>query len=130
MTTERIYQDALTRLEQQVDGFVAAAFVDIDTGMTIVAHSLRPGFDLPAASAYNSELVKQKRRTLSALGLEPEVEDLLVTLADQLHLIRPVSDAVFLYLAADRAKTNLALVKSAAAKAVAALTDAGRLKVA
>jgi predicted regulator of Ras-like GTPase activity (Roadblock/LC7/MglB family) len=130
MTTERHYQEALTRLEQHVDGFIAAAFVDVDTGMTMVAHALRPEFDLAAASAYNSELVKQKRRTLSALGLEPEVEDVLITLRDQIHLIRPVSATAFLYLVADRAKTNLALVKSAAAKAAGVLAGAEHVRLA
>lgn len=65
------------------------------------------------ASAYNSEMVKAKRKTIAALGLDAVLEDMLLTLDTQLHLIKVLDDNSFLYLAADREATNLALLRSA-----------------
>ncbi len=51
-------------------GFIAASLVDLDSGMTLAVKSLRSDFDLTAASAYNSELVKQKLKIMRTLGLQ------------------------------------------------------------
>jgi hypothetical protein len=41
---------------------------------------------------------------------------MLLTLGDQIHLIKMVTPASFIYLAADRANTNLAIVRNAVNK--------------
>ena len=56
--------------------------------MTLAAKSVRSDFDLAVASAYNSELVKQKLKIMKALGLKTTLEDILLTLGDQIHLIK------------------------------------------
>ena len=60
MPSEKQLVEVLERLQVDASGFIAAALVDLDSGMTLAVKSLRPDFDLTAASAYNSELVKQK----------------------------------------------------------------------
>jgi hypothetical protein len=113
MASEKEIVAAFDKIQAEVPGFIAASMVDLDSGMTLAVKSARADFDLAAASAFNSEIVKQKQKTIKALGLKSALEDILLTLSDQLHLIRMVGDHAFIYLAADRASTNLAIVRSA-----------------
>jgi hypothetical protein len=121
MTTEKLIQETFERVANDVPGFIAASLVDLESGMTLGAKSLRPEFDLTAASAYNSEMVKQKMKIMKALNLRTHLEDMLLTLGDQIHLIKLISPGSFVYLAADRAHTNLAIVRNAVAKHAHAL---------
>ena len=89
--------------------------------MSAGARSSRPDFDLTAASAYNSEMVKQKLKIMKALKLETTLEDMLLTLGDQIHLIKLVSPTSFVYLVADRAQANLAIVRNGVNKHTQAL---------
>ena len=82
---------------------------------------MRSDFDLTAASAYNSELVKQKLKIMQTLGLGGSIEDMLISLSEQIHLIKMVSDATFLYLAVDKSQSNLAIVRSAVNRHAAGL---------
>ena len=121
MASEKQIQDTFDRVAQDVPGFVAASLVDLESGMTLGARSLRPDFDLTAASAYNSEMVKQKLKIMKALKLETTLEDMLLTLGDQIHLIKLVSPTSFVYLVADRSQANLAIVRNGVNKHTQAL---------
>lgn len=113
MTTEDQYASKLEALQTDLNGFIAASVADIDSGMTLVIRSDRPDFDLAAASAFNSEMVKQKLKTIEALGLNSKLEDMLLTLSDQIHLIKLLDGETFLYLAVEASQSNLALVRRA-----------------
>lgn len=122
MASEKQLEEVIGLIEGEMSGFIAASVVDLESGMTLAARSARPEFDLAVASAYNSELVKQKLKIVKALGLKTSLEDMLLTLGDQLHLIKIFPGGhTFLYLAADRASTNLAIVRNAVNKHVAAM---------
>ena len=122
MANEKALLDVIAKIESDVNGVVATAVVDLDSGMTLAAKSNRPEFDLAVASAYNSELVKQKMKIMKALNLKSTLEDMLLTLSDQFHLIKFLPGGTsFLYLAVDRAGTNLAIVRNSVAKHVQAL---------
>lgn len=114
MALEKEIVAAFDRIQSEVPGFIAASLVDLDSGMTLAVKSARPDFDLAAASAFNSEIVKQKNKTIRALGLSSVLEDILLTLSDQLHLIKMIGNSSFIYLAADRATTNLAIMRTSA----------------
>ncbi len=121
MPSEKQILEVIEKIAADMNGFIAASLVDMESGLTLGAKSLRSDFDLNVASAYNSELVKQKLKIMRALNLKSTLEDILLTLSDQIHIIKIVSPSVFLYLAADRENTNLAIVRSAILKHVAAL---------
>ena len=121
MSTEKEYIDVIEKIEADIGGFIAASLVDIDSGMTLAVKSNRADFDLSAASAFNSEMVKMKQNTIKALNLKSSLEDMLLTLSDQIHLIKVVSPTTFLYLAADKSATNLALVRSTVNKHAASI---------
>ncbi|HEV8549125.1 MAG TPA: hypothetical protein VGQ57_08855 [Polyangiaceae bacterium] len=122
MAREKELLEGLEKIQHDASGFIAASLVDLESGMTLAVKAVRPDFDLTAASAYNSELVKQKLKIMATLGLNGTIEDMLITLTDQIHLIKMVGKATFLYLAVDRAQSNLAIVRTAVQKHVSALS--------
>src|SRR4051812_15638160 len=121
MPSEKQIQETFERVANDVPGFIAASLVDLESGMTLGARTSRADFDLTAASAYNSEMVKQKQKIMRALNLKTTLEDMLITLGDQIHLIKLVTPTSFVYLAADRGSTNLAIVRNAVNKHVSTL---------
>ncbi|MBL8265328.1 hypothetical protein [Steroidobacter sp.] len=117
MASEKILMETIAKIEADVNGVIATAAVDLESGMTLAAKSNRGDFDLTVASAYNSELVKQKLKIMRALNLKVSLEDMLLTLTDQFHLIKLLPGGTsFLYLAADRSTTNLAILRNAVNK--------------
>jgi len=116
MATEKQLNDVLEKISVDANGFIAASLVDLDSGMTLAIKASRTDFDLTAASAYNSELVKQKLKIMKTLGLTGTIEDMLITLSDQIHLVKLIGPNTFLYLAVDKKLSNIALVRSAVNK--------------
>ncbi|MFT3692699.1 MAG: hypothetical protein QM831_06135 [Kofleriaceae bacterium] len=120
MPSEKQIVDAFEKIAADMNGFMAASLVDTESGMTLGLKSNRPDFDLAAASAYNSEMVKQKQKIMKALNLRTTLEDMLINLGDQIHVIKLVSPTTFIYLAVDRSQSNLAIVRNVLNKHAAA----------
>jgi hypothetical protein len=119
MPTEKQLLDTLSKIHDDIGGgFIAASMVDLESGMTLAVKSVRSDFDLTAASAYNSELVKQKLKIMKTLGLNGTVEDMLITISDQIHLVKLIAGVTFLYLAVDRKMSNIAIVRTTVNKHV------------
>jgi hypothetical protein len=89
--------------------------VDYGSGMALGALGGSKDLDLQVAAAGNTEVIKAKLRTMEALRLQDGIEDILITLNGQYHVIRPLSGrggkGLFLYLALDRHRANLALAR-------------------
>ncbi|MFI1462050.1 hypothetical protein [Nocardia carnea] len=98
-----------------IDGAVGAAVVDYNSGMALGMLGSSKALDLHVAAAGNTEVVRAKLRTIEQLGLQEDIEDILITLSSQYHLIRPMtgrkSKGLFLYLALDRGRANLAMAR-------------------
>lgn len=99
-----------------IDGFVGAALVDSDSGM-LLGQEGGGQVNLEVAAAGNTEVVRAKRKTMASLGLKDTIEDMLITLGRQYHLIRPLRSrpGIFFYLALDRSRANLAMARIALA---------------
>lgn len=111
MDIEAALKDAMN-----IDGALGAAVVDWGSGMSLGTLGGGKYLDLEVAAAGNTEVVRAKMRTLETLHIDDRIEDILITLGNQYHLIRLLkrsesADGLFLYLALDRSKSNLALAR-------------------
>lgn len=93
------------------DGAQCAAIVDSASGMLL--GSAGSGVDMELAAAGNTEVVRSKTRTMEALGLDDAIDDILITLGKQYHIIRPLAakQGIFIYLVLDKSRANLALAR-------------------
>jgi hypothetical protein len=98
-----------------IDGTIGAAVVDYNSGMALGHLGSSKALDLQVAAAGNTEVVRAKFRTMEQLGLKEDIEDILISISSQYHVIRPVTGrkgkGLFLYLALDRSRANLALAR-------------------
>ena len=103
---------AVQQILNDLPGLLAVAVVDISSGMSLASHS-NSSINPDTAAAYNTEVVKQKQKAISALKLQGEtLDDVLITLTNQLHLLKLVNDGKkFIYLVVNPRDTNLAIAR-------------------
>lgn len=97
----------------EIAGFIGACLVDSETGMMLSAVGGGAKFDLEAAGAANTEVVRAKLAAMKQIGLNDQIEDMLITLGTQYHLIRPLTNTptVFIYVALDKKSANLRMAR-------------------
>ncbi|WP_033212867.1 hypothetical protein [Kitasatospora phosalacinea] len=99
-----------------IEGAIGVALVDYGSGMALGTLGDGGELDLNVAAAANTDLVRAKMRAMEMLNLHDDgIEDILVTLTGQYHLIRPLTTSsgrgLFLYLALNRTRSNLAMAR-------------------
>ena len=94
-----------------LDGAMCAAVVDSASGMML--GSAGSGVDLEVAAAGNTEVIRSKMKTMRSLGLNDVIEDILITLGKQYHILRPSArkDGVFVYFVLDKQRANLTMAR-------------------
>ncbi len=108
--------EAALKEAMNIDGALGASIVDWESGMALGSIGGGKYLDLDVAAAGNTEVIRAKMRTMESLRLDDTIEDILITLAKQYHLIRLLKNSrneqgLFLYLVLDRQKANLALAR-------------------
>ena len=83
MNIETALKESMT-----IDGALGVALVDWGSGMSLGTQGGGKYLDLEVAAAGNTEVVRAKMRTMEALRLDDTIEDILITLAKQYHIIR------------------------------------------
>lgn len=103
----------LNEMKTNVNGFIAVAVTEIESGLSFGNLTIDPGFDPELAAAYNLEVVKAKLSAVKALNLNQDIEDILITLSNQIHIIDISPNKKFMiYLAADSTKANLGMTRA------------------
>lgn len=98
----------------QIDGAMGVALVALDSGMALGQIGGGNGLNLDVAAAGNTSVVKAKMKVMQDLGFRNEkIEDILITLGQQYHLIRLLGSdqSLFLYLVLNRTTANLAMAR-------------------
>jgi hypothetical protein len=107
--------DTSLKEAMQIDGATGVALVDYTSGMALGTIGSSKDLDLTVAAAGNTEVVRAKMRTMDMLKLKESIEDILITLASQYHLIRPLTgragQGLFLYLVLQKDRANLAMAR-------------------
>lgn len=98
----------------KIDGAFGAALVDWRSGLTLGASGGQGRLDMELAASANTQVVRAKMSAMEALGIKGSITDILITLDEQLHIIRPLKKYpdLFLYLAIDKVKGNLGLARA------------------
>ena len=98
-----------------IAGFIGACLVDSESGLMLASEGGSARFDLEAAGAANTEVVRAKNAAMKALNLKDAIEDILITLGTQYHLIRPLASnpAIFMYVALEKKSANLGMARLA-----------------
>ena len=108
-------QEALDRF-MDLPGALGACIVDVNSGMMLASASASSGgngLNLELAAAGSTDVLRAQRRALDALSSPDRVEDILISVPQQFHLLRPIerSDALYLYAIIDRERGNLAMAR-------------------
>ena len=115
-------QSNLERL-RSLDGYLGACLVDSESGMTLGVDGSGGSLNLEVAAASNTDVVRAKRKAIRNLALKDDIEDILISLGKQYHVIRPLRarGSVFYYVVLDRSRANLAMARMTIADAEKAL---------
>ncbi|GID97210.1 hypothetical protein ACFQFC_02615 [Amorphoplanes digitatis] len=107
--------DVALKDTMQIDGALGAALVDQTSGMALGTAGGSRDLDLTVAAAGNTDVVRAKLRAMEMLGLTEKIEDVLITLDTQYHLVRPLTSrsgkGLFLYLVLNKDRANLAMAR-------------------
>ncbi|MBX9365200.1 MULTISPECIES: roadblock/LC7 domain-containing protein [Streptomyces] len=106
---------SLKEIMTSIEGALGTALVDYTSGMALGTMGGGKDLDLTVAAAGNTDVIRAKVRTMEHLGLKGEIEDILITLGSQNHLLRPLKgrggNGLFLYLVLDKKTSNLAMAR-------------------
>ncbi|TQJ91222.1 hypothetical protein [Streptomyces sp. SLBN-31] len=96
----------------RLDGALGVAVVDYVSRMTLGTLGEPDGLDLTRAASGGTDVVRAKLSAMELIGYAPaRLEDILITLDTEYHLIRPLTrrrhEGLFLYVVLDRHRTDL-----------------------
>jgi hypothetical protein len=103
-------KDTLAEI-MKFDGALGTALVDWKSGMTLGTAGGGRSLNVELAAAGNTNVVRAKLGVMKDLKLKGAIEDILISLTEQYHLIRLLESNpdLFIYVALDRSQANLGL---------------------
>lgn len=104
--------DKLAKLER-LEGFLAAGLYDMSEERCVAVLERDPAAQIRASTAGHAALIDAKRRTIARLNLDDDLEDIVITVEDEYHLLRLCRHHpnLFFYVALDRSDANLAMAR-------------------
>lgn len=106
-------KDALEKIIN-IEGALATSIVDSSNGFMLDARAKANGtIDLEYASAGNTELYHAKQKIMRALNINESIEDFLITMETQYHILMPIPQigGVFIYFVMSKEHGTLALAR-------------------
>jgi hypothetical protein len=107
--------DGSLKEAMQIEGAIGVALVDYTSGMALGTLGSNKDVDLMVAAAGNTDVVRAKLRTMEMLKLKDQIEDILITLGNQYHLIRLLNSrntqGLFFYMVLNKQRSNLAMAR-------------------
>lgn len=96
----------------KIEGAIAAAIANWDAGLCLAAAGGGARLNIGAVAAGYCHVLKARMMSVAA-GVGRTVQEMLITLEDQVHLIRPLrrSERLFMCLAIDKATGNLGIAR-------------------
>lgn len=123
MAKSDFVSEFIGEMKESIGGIHALSVVEIASGMSLGSFS-DGTLDPELASAYNVEVVKAKLKVIKALELNESIDDILITLTTQYHLIKCNEKCTHMvYLVADKGKANLALLRGMVRKGMESIQD-------
>jgi CheY-like chemotaxis protein len=108
----------------QIEGALGVALVDGASGMTLASAGGKRVLNWEVAGAGAADSLRAQRRVMEGLGLEDAIEDIMITLGTQYHVVRCLGrdSAAFLYLVLTREAANLGMARHTLARLARELT--------
>jgi CheY-like chemotaxis protein len=96
---------------RRIDGYSAALMIDCDSGVVLDGDGEPPDFDALA----HAELYRIERDMLANLGIRDQIEDVVITLSRQYHVLHAVAGqpSLVLCVVLDRERASLGLARYA-----------------
>jgi len=110
--TQPDVQEALDEA-MEIDGALGVALIDSASGLSLGTAGASARVNVELAGAGAAEVVRAEARVMAAAGVNDTIEDVMITLGKQYHLIRflgPDTHA-FLYIVLDRERSNLGMAR-------------------
>lgn len=92
----------LERLKKELPGFLTAAVVNCDDGLSLSELSVKPEIEAGAAAAYLSSIVKSNRKAIKLLADNEVTDDIIVSTGQYHFIIRDLSNLPFFLFCYDR----------------------------
>lgn len=107
----------------KVDGFLFANLIDSESGMSM--GSVGDGMDEELDAVAGSNVYRSVMAAMDTLDIQDEVEDNLISLGQSYQLLRPLdrNKTIFVHLALDRKRSNLAMARHALRKFVGVFSE-------
>lgn len=105
--------DVVDNILSSIPGSLAVSIAEIESGICLASKSKDANLEPEMAAAYNAEVVKQKIKAKTALGLgSQEIEDILITLTGQYHVLTVMPGNIYFIYVATTRESNLGIIRS------------------
>ncbi|MCI5125949.1 MAG: hypothetical protein D3925_16120 [Candidatus Electrothrix sp. AR5] len=93
----------LERLKRELPGFLTAAVVNYDDGLSLAELSAKPEIEAGVAAAYLASIVKSNRKAIKLLANDEVTDDIIITTGQYHFITRDLNNLpFFLFVMTDR----------------------------
>lgn len=109
-----------------IPGALGAALVDCAKGAVVIAAGSLKGKEIERAALAGCEVLNSRQQAFADSGLDERIEDVLFTLPEQFHLLRPLNlsgaSGLAVLVILDKAKANFGMARLKLSEVVNSLT--------